>query len=155
MFGILIAKKDLEKKVVNILLLLTPKGHLKYLESDNTARQGLEKMRYTGFTAIPVIVPKTGEYVGTISEGAFLWEIVDKINNNPLKRLEDIDLVDLIDKSKYKSVNVETSLDELVQLIMFQNFVPVVDDRNVFMGIVTRRAVIDYYYNRDNDGDDF
>ncbi len=138
---------------MNILLLLTPKGKLKYLESDDTARQGLEKMRYTGFTAIPVIEPKTGVYVGTISEGGFLWEIVDKINNNPLKRLEDVSLVELIDPSKYKSVNVETSLDELVLLIMNQNFVPVVDDRNVFMGIVTRRAVIDYYYTNRNQHD--
>lgn len=132
---------------MNILLFLVPKGQLKYLDANSTARQALEKMRYYGYTAIPVINETNGKYVGTISEGNFLWNIVDSGVQHPLYRLEDIKLTDLMDGSRYKAVNVETTLDELVTRIMSQNFVPVVDDRNVFMGIVTRRRVIDYYYN--------
>lgn len=132
---------------MNILLLLVPKRQLKYLDANSTARQGLEKMRYYGYTAIPVIDEINGKYVGTISEGNFLWNIVDSGEQHPLYRLEDIKLTDLMDNSRYKAVNVETTLDELVTRIMNQNFVPVVDDRHVFMGIVTRRKVIDYYYN--------
>ena len=31
--------------------------------------------------------------------------------------------------------------------VMDQNFVPVVDDRNFFMGIITRKDVLKYYYD--------
>lgn len=128
----------------NPLFLLTPKAHLKFLDASNTARQGLEKLRHTGYTAIPVVDATTGIYVGTVSEGDFLWKLIDSPRQS-LYDLERIKLIELIDSRKYRAVNVETKMNELVQLIMLQNFVPVVDDRGVFMGIVTRRSVIEYY----------
>lgn len=41
-------------------------------------------------------------------------------------------------------VRVTTSMQELVERASYQNFVPVVDDKNAFIGIVTRRAIIKY-----------
>ena len=41
-------------------------------------------------------------------------------------------------------VKVTTSMQELVERASYQNFVPVVDDKNAFIGIVTRRAIIKY-----------
>ena len=41
-------------------------------------------------------------------------------------------------------VRVTTSMQELVERASYQNFVPVVDDKNTFIGIVTRRAIIKY-----------
>ena len=40
-------------------------------------------------------------------------------------------------------------MDELVNKITNQNFVPVVDDNNVFIGIITRKDVILYLANRE------
>ena len=40
---------------MNVIMLLKHKDSLKYIYEDNTLRQGLEKMRAHGYTAIPVI----------------------------------------------------------------------------------------------------
>ena len=133
---------------MNALLLLTPKNQLKFLDASNTARQGVEKIKVTGYSAIPVVDSQTGIYVGTISEGDLLWGLLDTPNQN-LYDLEQIKLIDLIDSNKYKPMHVQSSMDEVVESIMNQNFIPLVDDRGVFMGIVTRRKVIEYYYRKE------
>ena len=56
---------------MNIAYFLLPKSRIAYLYDDFTIRQGLEKMRNRGYTAIPVIT-RDGRYVGTVSEGDFL-----------------------------------------------------------------------------------
>ena len=50
---------------MNIAYFLLPKNSVAYLYDDYTFRQGLEKMRYHGYTAIPVIT-RSGTYVGTL-----------------------------------------------------------------------------------------
>ena len=40
---------------MNIAYFLLPKARVAYLYDDCTFRQGLEKMRHHGYTAIPVI----------------------------------------------------------------------------------------------------
>ena len=133
---------------MNALLLLTPKNQLKFLDASNTARQGVEKIKVTGYSAIPVVDGQTGIYVGTISEGDLLWGLLETPNQN-LYDLEQMKLIDLIDSNKYKPMHVQSSMDEVVESIMNQNFIPLVDDRGVFMGIVTRRKVIEYYYRKE------
>ena len=44
--------------------------------------------------------------------------------------------------------NVTTSMDQLIEAAMNQNFVPVVDDRGIFIGIVRRQAIIRYCYEK-------
>ena len=39
-------------------------------------------------------------------------------------------------------------MDELIEAAMNQNFVPVVDDRGMFIGIVRRQAIIRYCYDK-------
>ena len=51
---------------MNIAYFLLPKSRIAYLYDDFTIRQGLEKMRNRGYTAIPVIT-RDGRYVGTVS----------------------------------------------------------------------------------------
>lgn len=60
---------------MNIAYFLLPKSRIAYLYDDFTIRQGLEKMRNRGYTAIPVIT-RDGRYVGTVSEGDFLWRLL-------------------------------------------------------------------------------
>ena len=60
---------------MNIAYFLLPKNRVAYLYDDYTFRQGLEKMRHHGYTAIPVI-SRDGKYVGTVSEGDFLWRLL-------------------------------------------------------------------------------
>ena len=124
---------------INVLLLLTPKTELSCLNEDMSARQALEKMRAHGFMAIPVI-SKKGEYLGTITEGDLLWCLVDE--DSDLEALEEINIRELIRKDYTPAVKVDASMDELTTMITEQNFVPVIDDRNILMGIVTRKRVL-------------
>ena len=133
---------------MNLLFLLHPKSTVAYLTSNVTVRQGLEKMRAHGYTAIPVINPN-GEYVGTVSEGDFLYAVCEYSKGGNLKQLEKIKLTEIMRDKRDKAVTVSEKMDELLLLIMQQNFVPVVDDRNTFIGIVTRRDIIKYYYNKE------
>ena len=46
------------------------------------------------------------------------------------------------------AVRVDTTMDELVTASMRQNFVPVIDDKNSFIGIIKRKDIIQYCYDR-------
>ena len=61
---------------MNILKLLKPKAVIDYVYDDCTVRQAIEKMRFHGFTAIPVI-DRDGCYVKTLAEGDFLYFMLD------------------------------------------------------------------------------
>lgn len=128
---------------MNIIKLLIPKCFIAYLESHNTLRQGLEKMRSHGYTAIPVIT-KEGVYVGTIREGDFLWNIIDR-DETEMKSLEKIPIKDLIHRDFNPPVHISSSMKELLERAKNQNFVPVVDDRGFFVGIITRKDIITYF----------
>ena len=127
----------------NILLLLTPKNELKLLDNTMCLRQAVEKMRAHEYLAVPVINKKTGEYLGSISQGDLLWTIVDDEQAMDKKG----SITKLIRKDYCPAVKVDADIEELLNLVMVQNFVPVVDDRNVLMGIVTRRRVINELLN--------
>ena len=127
---------------MNIAYLLTPKHRVAYLYDDNTIRQGLEKLRHHGRSAVPVINRK-GQYVGTVSEGDFLWRLLpgqDASCPCTLKELERLHVRDILRENP--SVRITASVDELLDTIVRQNFVPVVDDLNSFIGIVTRQDII-------------
>ena len=134
---------------MNVAFFLVPKLHVAYLYEDFTLRQGLEKMKAHGYTAIPVLT-RDNMYVGTVSEGDFLWYLVGKdLSGAP----EDIQLPDgkvacvrdIMRPDRNPPVLITASLEELIHRAENQNFIPVVDDRNMFIGIVTRKDIIHYY----------
>ncbi len=133
---------------MNVAFLLTPKSRVAFLEDDDTFRQGLEKMRRHGYTVIPVI-NKKGHYVGTISEGDLLWRIVD-IGGASLRECEELRISDVLNRDRCPAVKITAKAEELVERIMSQNFVPVIDDRGSFMGIITRKSVLGYLNDKVN-----
>ncbi|HPU63681.1 MAG TPA: CBS domain-containing protein [Mobilitalea sp.] len=132
---------------MNIAYFLKTKAEVSYLYEDYTLRQGLEEMRKNGHTAIPVL-SADDKYIGTISEGDFLWFLVDDRKENLYKtNLDNIDKIqikNIFKKGKNPSVRITATMDELLMRAMDQNFIPVVDDRNYFIGIITRRDIIRY-----------
>ena len=126
---------------MNIAYFLLPKSRIAYLYDDFTFRQGLEKMRNRGYTAIPVIT-RDGRYTGTVSEGDFLWKLLDT-NDPSMKKAEELRVRDVIG-SKYPAVRITVTMDALLESAMNQNFIPVIDDLDNFIGIVTRRDIIGY-----------
>ncbi len=131
---------------MNILQLLKPKATIDFLYSDNTVRQALEKMRNHGFTAVPVI-DRDGHYVKTLAEGDFLWFMIEN-GITDMRELERFDISRLSKRVNMKPVYVYSTIEDLILLSMDQNFVPVIDDREVFIGIVTRRDILDFCHKR-------
>ena len=131
---------------MNILFFLSPKQDLMYVYDDFTLRQTLEKWEKNRYASIPVL-NRRGEYVGTLTEGDILWGL-KKFHGLDLEGAEDVPISAFPHKRDYKAVTVSTSMDQLIEAAMNQNFVPVVDDRGMFIGIVRRQAIIRYCYDK-------
>jgi len=132
---------------VNIASFLLPKAEVVYLRDNMTLREGLEILRGSGFTAIPVIDAED-RYVGVSSEGDFLWNILERnerLEDMTLKKAENMTVRDILQNGKVKPSCIDTAMETLIEQAKNQNFVPVVDDRNVFIGIVTRSEIIKYF----------
>ncbi len=129
---------------MNVLFFLKPKVDLAYLDDKLTLRQAIEKMKHYGFSAVPVI-DAAGKYVGTLSEGDLLREVLkhDSIKD---KSARGIKVKDIIGSRENKPVNINAAIDDLFLRATEQNFIPVTDDRDIFIGIVTRSDVLKYYY---------
>ena len=136
-----------EEHIMNLFYLLKPKTTVAYLNKAHTIRQGLEKMKAHGYSAIPVI-DDNGEYIGTVSEGDFLWHMLESDMSDQWA-LEKYCIIDIVNEERNRPVRTNVTMDELLLRVMDQNFVPVIDDRNIFIGIVTRKDVIRYFYNKD------
>ena len=130
---------------MNILFFLTPKQDVNYVYEDFTLRQTLEKMRSHRYAAVPII-KRSGEYVGTLTEGDLLRAIMDKYAMD-MRMAEQTRIMDLERSKTHEPVRVDTDVDDLFSKILHQNFVPVIDDRGVFIGIVTRRRVLQHLYD--------
>lgn len=127
---------------MNILFFLTPKETVACVEEEDTLRQVLEKMEHHGYTAIPLLA-KDGRYIGTITEGDLLWFLKDR-NFPDLKLLEEMPITSIERRRDNQAVCVQASMEDLFDKVTNQNFVPVVDDKKVFIGIVTRKDLLLY-----------
>jgi CBS domain-containing protein len=130
----------------NVLLFLTPKSTVAYLQEDFTLRQAIEKMKFHRYSSVPII-DENGKYVGTITEGDIFWFIY---NSNELATpydLEDVQLKSVPRARDNKPVTASAHISDLFDKAIKQNFVPVVDDSNSFIGIITRKTVIEHLIN--------
>ena len=126
----------------NILFFLTPKAMCAFVYDDFTLRQALEKMEAAGFAALPIL-NKRGEYRGTITEGDLLWAVKNMCYMD-MRQAEAHRIMEIPRRKDNIPVRVTTSMHDLVDRASTQNFIPVVDDKDAFIGIITRRAIIKY-----------
>ncbi|MBP1547955.1 MAG: CBS domain-containing protein [Oscillospiraceae bacterium] len=125
---------------MNTAMLLKPKVMVAYIYGDLLAGEGLKEFIEHGYTAVPVI-DREGMYLGVVSERDFLYRVletgcVDSINT------DDLTVADLASCSRFESVTIDADIETLFNRIIEQNFVPVVDSRGMFSGIVTRRDMM-------------
>ncbi len=130
---------------MNILFFLKPKATVEYLVENYSLRQAMEKMEVHRYSSIPII-SKTGEYIGTLSEGDILWHI-KQLGEFDLIDSEDINITKIKRFRDNSPIKVNSNIQDLINVSKTQNFVPVVDDRNMFIGIVTRQDIITYFYD--------
>ena len=131
---------------MNILFFLKPKAEVAFVYDYHTLRQAMEIMEYHKYSSIPMI-NREGKYVGTITEGDLLWGL-KKLNILNLKEAEDIAITKIARRADYRPVSVDSNMEDLMEKAMDQNFVPVIDDQQNFIGIITRKDIIGYCYEK-------
>ena len=130
---------------VNILRFVIPKSLVLTLDPESTVRQALERMRFHRYTAVPA-VDSDGRYCGTVRTDDLLNYFLTE-GTFDKKRAEDRSIRDIIDPSYSRALAHSASLEELIEQVKEHNFVPVVDDRECFIGIILRRDVLNYLFN--------
>ncbi|HBI92939.1 MAG TPA: CBS domain-containing protein [Terrisporobacter glycolicus] len=135
--------------LMNILFFLTPKSEVAFIYEDYTLRQTLEKMEYHKYSSIPILT-REGKYVGTITEGDLLWTLKDNFQEKTLdfKALEDMPISTIKRRKDNTPVCVEANIEDLISKARNQNFVPVIDDHETFIGIIKRKEIIEYCYDK-------
>ncbi len=140
---------------MNAAYFLIPRSEVGFLYEDFTIRQGLEKLKRSGFTALPVVTRKN-QYIGTVSEGDFLWYLIQHpekgpITSQPIQDLENVTVRDVLVLDRNQPLRITASVSELVFSAMNQNFVPIIDDLGSFIGIVTRKDIIRHFYHSEDE----
>lgn len=128
---------------MNLLFFLTPKGKVAYIYDDFTLRQTLEKMEYHRYSAVPILT-REGKYVGTITEGDLLWAIKKRYSLN-FKEAENTPILEIPRRMDNLPVSADTEIEDLIIKALNQNFVPVTDDRGIFIGLITRKDIMRYF----------
>lgn len=128
---------------MNILFFLTPKSQVAYVTEDFSIRQTAEKLLYHHYTAIPIL-SKDGKYIGTVSDGDLFWHIKAHAGMD-YKVAEDTSIMEVKRAREVEAIRYDSNMDDMIRLAVNQNFVPVLDDHHVFMGLVTRKRIIEYF----------
>lgn len=125
---------------LNIAKIMLPRPCTRVLYENDTVRQALETMAFHGYTAIPVL-DEHGHYIGCATEGDFLRHVMES-GSTDLKVHEHFKVSEILRKNFCPAIQITSETGVVVKAILNQNFLPVVDDRNVLCGILTRKAVI-------------
>lgn len=125
---------------MNILFWLTPKSEVDYIMEDATLNKALQKMENRNFSAVPVI-SRTGKYVGTLTASDILGCIKENFDLS-IRRSADFPVSRIRRVRDNKPVSVNAKMEDMLDIIQNQNFIPVVDDEDNFIGIITRKEVI-------------
>lgn len=127
---------------MNIFGILVPKQMLTYLNADETLDEAVEELMKSGYTAVPVI-DKDGVYLGVVSEGDFLRKVMECGRD----RLGEHTVKEIISEDKEAFIITTVSKEEIMEKILDRNFLSIVDDRKCFVGIITRKCIIEYLSN--------
>lgn len=135
---------------MNIAFFLTPKKDIVYETKSSSMRQVLDKMESSRYTAIP-LVDNDGKYLGVITEGDLLLEFKNN-QKLTLNGTNNINIDKIEKRTNCEPVSIEAKIEDLITLAKNQNFVPVVDDEGVFIGIIKRSDIINYCWDAINRG---
>lgn len=129
---------------MNILFFITPKNETAYLYDDHTLEAAIGMMDLRHFTAVPVL-HRDGTYAGTLTEGDLL-HYINHHREEEFSHLVKKQIREIGRRWKIKPVDANADMEDLVDLAMGQNLVPVVDDQQIYIGIITRKSIIEYCY---------
>ena len=90
-----------------------------------------------------LIADKSGKYCGVVTEGDLLWA-TKKLCCMDFRDTEEHSIMEIAHRRDNLPVSVSTDMQDLLVKATDQNFVPVVDDKDDFIGIVTRSRILKY-----------
>jgi CBS domain-containing protein len=123
----------------NIAFLLTPKSDVVWVSASGTLGEAVARMKPNGFAAVPILDDEGG-YVGTLTEGDLLWHLLEA---RDLALAQRAPVLDIQRRTANRAVHINAKVETLIARAAEQNFVPVLDDREVFIGIVRRKSIIE------------
>lgn len=129
---------------MKIAFFLTPKADVAWVKTTSTVRQAIERMEHHRYTAVPLLTPE-GQYAGTLTEG----DLLAYLKGAPHLCFADTERVPLAMVARrlnVRPIHIDADIEELLALALDQNFVPVVDDREIFIGIVRRRSILAHFH---------
>ena len=68
------------------------------------------------------------------------------LNVPDIKTAEGISIMAIPRRATYKAVHADSNMEDLLDKAINQNYVPVIDDKGSFIGIITRKEIIKYCY---------
>lgn len=120
------------------------KHEVVHVYDDFTVAQALETMKKVRFTSIPVL-SRDGTYVGTLTEGDLLWDILSAKGRDAKTGFKR--LVKHVKRQRdYAVISAQAEITELIAKASEENFVPVVDEYGQFIGIITRKTILNYFF---------
>jgi CBS domain-containing protein len=120
--------------------LLTPRNEVITIEPGATLGEAYRLLAANRLGAIP-IVDARGRYAGAITEGDILSSIASS-EDTFAEHVRRWRVEDIPRRLKNVPVRIDATVEELLGRAASQSFVPVLDDREVFVGIVRRDAVL-------------
>jgi CBS-domain-containing membrane protein len=131
---------------MKVAFFLTPKAEVAWVPTTCTVRQAIERMEHHRYTAIPVLTPE-GTYDSTLTEGDLLW-FMKQHPHVRFNETEHVALAQVTRRMVLRPVDIDAEIEALLSLAIDQNFVPVVDGRQAFIGIVRRRSILVFFRER-------
>lgn len=80
--------------------------------------------------------------MGTLTEGDILWR--ELRSGEAWHDAQSVPVRLIPRRNSNRPVHIDAEMEALVARAIHQNFVPVVDDREVFIGIVRRQQILEY-----------
>ena len=119
--------------------LATKKSRVEYLYNDVLVGEALEKIEKKRYMMIPVLERGSNRYLYSLSEGDLLRYIcqVGSLRRANKKPLSSVTIERLV-----VPVKEEADLSVVLDLAPNQNFIPLIDEKGVFKGIVTRKSIL-------------
>ena len=127
---------------MNVLRFILPKSSVEYIYKTSTVRQALEKMQYHHYVAIPVLDDE-GRYVGTLRNDD-LFKYFLEGGAFDARAAERDSVMSILDTEYSAPITHNATMNQLIENVREHNFVPVVDDRGCFIGIILRRDILNF-----------
>lgn len=128
---------------MEISSFLLPKDQVAYITSSLSMLEAMIQLEEHHYTAIPIIDDE-GKYIGTLTEGDLLWKLKNTANLT-FDNMGDIPVSEIQKHVHNESVYIKAQMEDMLTLAADQNFVPVIDASGVFIGIIRRKDIIEYY----------